>query len=201
MANLIGYRNLTWLRNRLLPDALGDNGDWDNDLTAIGLGVAAHFDRFTGRVLRRTVGAVYNCAADTESLVVPCYPVETITSIYLVDSFGSTLITGNVFGSNAAAGIIHFSGAPGNGQQTLSITVTGGYWCENDMETMPTGAAPMPDELVNAWVQQCRAICEAENTFRQKGAEKPDKKTGPSLAGLELLPGVKSILQLHMRIP
>jgi hypothetical protein len=197
---LVGYRNLEWLKARLLPAEMGDESSYDADLSDIGRGVAALFDRTTGRLLRRTVGAVYNCAADADSVVVPCYPIETITSVYLVDATGSTLITGQVESHNASAGIIHFAGAPGSDRQTLSITVTGGYWCDDAVAAMPNGATPLPDDLVNAWVQQCRAVAEAENIFRAKGAEKPDKKsTAMTLETLALLPGVKAMLQLYRR--
>ena len=65
---------------------------------------------------------------------------------------------------------------------------------------MPNGATPLPEDLLQAWYQQCRAVCEAENTFRQKGAAKPDPKNSGGLDKLALLPGVKRTLQLYIRL-
>jgi hypothetical protein len=199
---LVGYRNLAWLKARLLPADMGDESDYDADLSAIGLGVAAHFDRFTGRKLRRATGHVFETPADTEAVVVDCYPIEIITAAELVVNGAASNIPGSIINVHSKAGIVRFSGTQGGEADLIRLTITGGYWCQDgDDDELPEDATALPDELLNAWVQQCRAICEAENTFRGKGAEKPDKKTGAavSLDTLTLLPGVQRILQLHTR--
>lgn len=199
---LTGYRNLAWLKARLLPADMGDEGQYDSDLTEIGKGVAARFDRMTGRILRRTVDAVYECAADRASIVLTCYPIETLTAVELVNGDDASDILGSVTGKQAGAGILYFGGEPGASYQTIRVTSTGGFWCEDGAEEKPAGATALPDDLLQAWVEQCRAVCEAENTFRTKGAKAPDKKTAGAidLAGLVLLPGVRQTLQLHTRL-
>lgn len=197
---LVGYRNLEWLLARLLPADMGDAGDYDADVSAIGLGVAAMFDRFTGRRLRRAEGHVFETPADMDAVVVDLYPIEEIEAAQLVVNGQAADIQSSIAGTHAGAGIVRFHGIPGSEADLIRLTLTGGYWCEDDA-AMPAGATPLPDDLLNAWAQQCRAICEAENTFRGKGAEKPDKKTGAaiSLDSLTLLPGVQRMLQLYTR--
>lgn len=197
---LVGYRNLAWLKARLLPADMGDESDYDADISNIGLAVAAHFDRYTGRDLVRAVDESFECSAGVPSLVVSRYPIEAVTSAVLISGGGQSDISGAILNTLSKAGVIDFGGTIGTVHDKIRIGITGGFWCDDDDEK-PAGATALPAEILNAWVQQCRAICEAENTFRAKGAERPDKKTaGPvSLENLTLLPGVKSILHLHMR--
>lgn len=201
MSTLYGYRDLAFLKSRLLPADMGDDSDYDADLMEIGKGVADLFDQVTGRKLRREVGCVYECSADRDFVILTNYPVETITSVKLVYFGIETVLTNVVQGQVKKAGIVHFGGKLGNEEETLQITSTGGFWCD-DGEAMPMGATPMPDNLVLAWIQQCRAVCEAEDTFRQKGAGKADaKKSGLEIGTLALVPGVKETLNRYMRTP
>ena len=197
---LCGYRDLAFLKARLLPADLGDDGAWDDDLQQIGRGVASLFDTVTGRKLRREEGIVHECSADAASVTLTSYPIESIDSV-VHRSFGTESdITDAVQNTIGKAGIVHLGGAYGTSEETLLITSTGGFWCD-DGEAMPDGATPLPDDLLNAWVQQCRAVCEAEDTFRQKGAGKAEKKAGLEISTLTLLPGVKATLNRYMRFP
>ena len=49
---LVGYRDLSWLKSRVLPADMSEETTWDTELSAIGLGVAARFDTFTARKLQ-----------------------------------------------------------------------------------------------------------------------------------------------------
>lgn len=200
--SLIGYRNLDWLKARLLPSDMDLGNDYEDDLASIGLSVAAMFDAATGRELRRNTAARHECPADVESVVLRSYPVESITSVTLVQGAYSSAVTSSVQALHKASGIVDFGGTIGSHLDRLEIVSSGGYWCE-DGDTLPTGATALPDDLLSAWVQQVRAICEAENTFRAKGAGAPEKKTGTAitLGDLTLLPGVRKVLQLHTRCP
>lgn len=201
MSVLYGYRDLAFLKSRLLPADMGDDSDYDTDLMEIGKGVADMFDQVTGRKLRRAVGVVFECSADVDFVILTSYPVEEITSVKL-SYFGiDTVLNDVVQGQVKKAGIVHFAGALGNADETLIITSTGGFWCD-DGEAMPMGATPMPDNLVLAWIQQCRAVCEAEDTFRKKGAGQADaKKSGIEIGTLSLVSGVKQTLNRYMRTP
>jgi hypothetical protein len=199
--SLAGYRNLEWLRARLLPADLGEEGEWDADIEQIGQQVAAMFDRATGRTLRRTVGAVYETTADMPVFVVGCYPIETLTSVILITGADETNITDQVRNVQKSSGVVFMSGASGDGTQTIRATVTGGYWCQEGLASMPSGATALPDDLLGAWVSQCRAVCEAENTFRQKGAEKPGERkgSGARVDSMDMAPDVRRVLQLYSR--
>lgn len=199
--SLIGYRNLQWLKDRLLPADMNMDADHEADLTAIGEAVAAQFDAYTGRTLRRTVGATHETSADQPMVVVPCYPIETATAKLITGAASTeTDISTSISGIHKAAGIVRFFSSPGSEEDLVRLTITGGYWCD-DNDTQPSGSTAIPADILGAWVQQCRAVCEAENTFRSKGAGSADKKTSTaiSLDKLTLLPGVKTILQLYIR--
>jgi len=198
--SLVGFRNLDWLKARLLPADMGDVSDYDADLSNIGLAVAAHFDRYTGRDLIRAADARFECTGGVPSLVVSRYPIETVVSAVLISGSSQSDISGAILNILNKAGVIDFGTTMGSVSDKIRLGITGGFWCDDD-DVMPTGATPLPNDILGAWVQQCRAVCEAENIFRAKGAERLDKKTGGavSLDSLTLLPGVKSILQLHMR--
>ena len=198
--SLIGFRHLTWLKSRLLPAGADPGTDYDVDLTNIGLAVAAAFDSYTGRKLVRTEDFVQEFPADREMLVMQCYPVETVSAAEFVCMGMPSDILTSIRTIHQRAGIITLQSSFGDADDLLRFTYTGGYWCEDD-DTLPEGAFPLPDDLLGAWVQQCRAVCEAENIFRTKASQKPDKKSGAaiSLDNLTLLPGVKTALQLHMR--
>lgn len=200
---LAGYRDLATLKARLLPANMGEDSDYDADLTAIGLGVAAQFDRLTGRILRRTVGATLSLSADRDSVVLTAYPVESIDAVKVIDSTGETDVSSLVQSTIGPAGIVRFETEPGTERQTLYIEHTGGYWCQDGADDeLPTDATAIPDDLVEAWILQCRAVCEAQDIFRQKGAGKDDKKTGAAtVASLTLVPAVRQTLNLYLRQP
>lgn len=201
--SLAGYRDLATLRHRILPEGMSEDWEYDDDLRDIGLGVAAQFDRITGRTLRRTIGAVYEGAADQEAVVISCYPIQTLTKVEIGDGETMADITSSVIGRQASAGIVLFAGAPGSAEQTLRITVTGGYWCvdtEGGDTTPPAGVTELPADLLDAWFRQVSAACQAENLFRTKGAGKPDSKAALDLNTLTLLPGVRQTLQLYTRM-
>jgi len=200
---LVGYRNLAWLKARLLPADMGEESDYDEDISSIGLAVAALFDRYTGRELRRNPAARFECPADVESVVIRSYPIEAITSVEISGpGYTGQSISTAVIGLQNASGIVDFGCQIGTHLEKLSILSAGGYWCDDD-DVMPEDAAILPDDLLGEWVKQCRAVCEAENTFRTKGAAAPDKKTAGavSLETLTLMASVKAALQTYIRMP
>lgn len=203
-ATLTGYRPLATLRARLLPADMSDDTSHDADITAIGQGVAAMFDRITGRELKRNAAAKHETPAGNESIVLKSYPVESITSVSLVRGTTTTVITDAVAALQKASGIVDFGGAIGTHLDRMEVVSAGGYWCDAG-DTMPTGATPLPDDLLQAWYLQCRAQADAENIFRQKGAaNNTDKdKRDPALRidTIDILPAVRRTLQLYMRIP
>ena len=199
--SLAGYRPLDVLKARLLPADTAEDYSWDADLTDIGEGVAESFDRATGRTLRRTVGHIYQAAADRESYVVDLYPIEAITAATLKSGGSSSDVLSALQAIQHFSGIIDFGEALGSHTDILTVEITGGFWCDDGLTTLPTDAKPMPNDLLQAFYQQCRAVCEAENLFRSKAAVRPEvTKGGMTLATLDLLPSVRRTLQLYTRI-
>jgi hypothetical protein len=200
------YRPLETLKLRMLPADLGDSSDYDLDLAAIGSGVAAWFDRITGRELERNTAATMTVAADVESVVLKSYPIESITKVQLICGSSVTTMTDAVMSFHPTAGIVEFGSALGSHIERLAIESKGGYWCDPlDGSTLPTGATPLPDDILQAWYAQCRAVCDAEAIFRQKGAgnfaDKDKREPSLRLQTLDILPSVKRVLQLHTRMP
>lgn len=203
---LVGFASLAALRSRMLPKDMGDASDYDTDLSAIGRATAALFDRITGRELVRNATAAFSCPADVESVVLRSYPIEAVASVTLICGQSSSLMTDAILGSHPKSGIVDFGCALGSHADRLEIVSAGGYWCDpGDTIAMPTGATPLPADLLDAFFLQCRAACDAEGIFRQKGAANfADKdKRDPSLRlqTLDVLPAVKRILQLYLRMP
>ena len=203
---LSGFRNLDVLKLRLLPSDMNESTDYDSDIHSIGLGVAALFDSFTGRELRRNTAASFECPAGAESVVLKSYPIESITSVTLWSGSSSAVYTSAVMATQKASGIVDFGGSLGTHTDRLVIVSSGGYYCDPAVNsTLPTGATALPDDLLQAWYAQCRAVCDAENIFRSKAAaNSTDKdKRDPSLRldTLDLLPSVKRTLNLYRRMP
>jgi hypothetical protein len=205
--SLVGYRNLEALKARLLPADMAGDSAWDADITVIGLGVAAMFDRVTGRELRRNAAAKFECPADVSSVVLKSYPVESLYSVSLHSGNGSSsLITAAVLGLHKASGIVDFGEVIGLVHERLEIVSTGGYWCDAGAgSVMPTAATPLPDDLLQAWYAQCRATADAEGLFRQKGAgnfsDKDKREPSLRMDSLDLIPSVRRTLQLYLRMP
>lgn len=200
------YRHLDVLKARLLPADMAESADYDLELEALGLGVAALFDRITGRELRRNTAASFECPADEPSVVLKSYPLESVTSVTVVYGSTSTDVTDSVLGIQKASGIVLFGGAIGSATERLEIVSSGGYWCDQgDGDDLPNGATALPDDLLNAWFLQCRAQADAEGFFRQRGAaNNSDKdKRDPALRmeTLDILPSVRRVLQLYVRMP
>lgn len=205
--SLIGYCDLATLRSRLLPADLGEDAEWDADISAIGLGVAGIFDAITGRELRRNTAARFECPADVDSVVLKSYPVESITSVMLASGTGpSADVSSAVLGLQKASGIVDFGGVLGSHVDRLEIVSSGGFWCDaSDDVPMPSGATPMPGALLEAFFLQCRAMADAQGTFRQKGAgnfsDKDKREPSLRMDTLDVIPSVKRTLQLFMRMP
>lgn len=198
---LVGYRDLDWLKARVLPADLGEDASWDGDLTTMGQAVAELFDSYTGRRLRREEGRVFETSADQEAVIADLYPIEEVSAAKLVVNGVESDIMDAIAAVRKASGIVEFHGAPSVGPDLIRLTLTGGYWCrDGEADEQPEGSAALPDDLLGAWLHQVRAMCEAQNVFRAKGAEKPAAKTAAlGLDTLDLVAVVRRTLQLYIR--
>ena len=192
-----GFLTIDTLKERLLPGAIAQSGEWDANLQALGRGVAMAMNRHCNRNLERLAGAVYEVGAATRLIVLSRYPVETITSVYVRDYTGSLDEHTAGYQLDEGAGLMTFVDYPGTSTDRIVVTFTGGYWLD-DGDAMPEGATAMPDDLTEAFVMQCQAWAEARGTFSSISLTTADeKKAKPS--GAELLPQVVRILASYRR--
>lgn len=199
MLDLAGYLVTQDLRRRMLPGEMGADDEFDGEIGEVGREVAGMFDRFTGRILRRGVEMVFEAAADQPSITLPLYPVEEIHEVLLCDRHQETDVTGRIADVMRNSGVVRFDGAPGGRRQHLKIKVTGGYHCPPGDVERPATAVELPADLLGAFIVQCRAVCEAENLFRQRGARSADRaREGYDLTTLRMTPAAREVLTLYI---
>ncbi|MDE1170778.1 MAG: hypothetical protein PW734_06155 [Verrucomicrobium sp.] len=196
-----GFSNLATLKARLLPPQSLSQTDCDGRIAAIGQGVARWFEKLCDRRFARAEGDAYLCRADRTYVVLPRYPVEAVSAV-------DNLATGGTLWSPATAtyllypesGLLDFAEALGSPAAQLRVTYTGGYWwdqTEDGTGTMPAGAAPLPADLLQAWLDQCAFLFERETRL---GLEKITGSGGSfTLEPTHLLPHVTAVLQGYRR--
>lgn len=177
--------------------------DFDSALTSLGLGVALMMERFCARQFTRLSGAVEKFSANNLTFSLSRYPLESVSSIVLVDaqSADTTTITSDVMRTDLGAGLVHFDTVPGTQHDGVTITFTGGFWwdtTEDASGSLPSGATALPADLLLAFFLQMKAVCESQNIFGTAAVESDTKAAAK--ASLELTPAVQSILQTYRRL-
>lgn len=196
-----GLSSLTWIKSQILPDNAANSAKWDNKLLRIAQGVARQFDSYCGRKFERVEGFAEDFDGFGKSYNLSRYPVETVTGIQLLtehgdpqdnmDSHKVTLPT---------AGIVRLFCRLGYPNDLVTITYTGGYWVDDEEpgNDLPTGAAPVPPDLLNAFVMQCAEQVKAEEAVGAAALRFDAAETGqPETAAHELTPAVKQILDTY----
>ena len=145
---------LLTVKSRLALDEF--NVQYDTLLTSAIKAVSARFDKETNRTLARTVDATQEFSADETEILVPCYPVETVTKFELksTEAEGWVEQTGIDFLIRRQC-IISLTSPPStlNSQpSTCRVTYTGGYLLPGT--TPGAGQTPLPDDLEQAAVEQ-----------------------------------------------
>ena len=202
-----GFSSLTALKAQLLAEALRQDTSYDTQITALGLGVAGAMEKFCNRKFYRTANDTVIFTADRESFTVPRYPLESIASIHLktTDAEGwvqqsSTLI----ITSSATSGVVRFGANLGGETDLIKLTYTGGYYwdiTEDDSGSQPSGSTALPGDILFAWILQCKKVWEVMDPVGMKivPSKNAPQLVGLSLAGLELVPQVKDMLNGHIR--
>lgn len=202
-----GLSNLAMLKAWLLPAAMRDGTDYDQDIRTIGLGVAAQLERALNRKLEYSADTTDIVTGGRESIVLMRYPVVAIASVETrvgVDD-DWTLESDVIEHWNASSGVVRFAGALGHSELTqLRITYTGGYWWEQleaDDEGYPSekpeGATEIDGDIRLAWLLQCEHVWGQRDKLGLKISERPSST--PALVQLALLPAVREHLQPHIR--
>jgi len=165
-----GFSNLDTLKKTLLPGSAKSDTRFDLVIAALGRGVAAQFGSMCNRQFMRVVGDTAIFSADRCEFIVPRYPLESVSlaELKITETDGWVTQTDPNFirALNLIAGIINCGPEDaGPYYAQVRFTYTGGFFWEtlepDDAaypSQLPSGAAPLPDDLFNAWLLQCRHV-------------------------------------------
>lgn len=203
-----GLANLDTLKRQLLAPALRGDGAYDATMLNLGLGVAARFERVANRSWQRTAGDTWQASANRLVYVLPRYPIETLTSIEIRDSFSdvwTALTLPDVVGSlDGSAGLVELVDIQGSAHSELRFTWTGGYWWETAEPTdsvypttQPTDSVALPADLKMAWLLQCEEIWARRDKLGTGIAMAPGERS--KLGDLDLIPDVEEALRRFIR--
>jgi hypothetical protein len=165
-----GFSNLDFLKKQLLASTLKNDVRFDKTIAALGLGVAAQFGNLCNRQFRRVVNDTAIFPADRAEFILPRTPVEAVTLAEIKNTEVEGWVTQTdpnfIRAINLSAGIVDCGpGDAGKYYAQVRFTYTGGFFWEtlepDDAafpSAVPAGAATLPDELLNAWLLQCRHL-------------------------------------------
>lgn len=203
-----GLSNLATLKAWLLPESLLSGTDYDDQIAALGTGVAAQLQRHCNRLFPRAVADTFECPADVLHVILPRFPVEAAPTIELRDDLAAGYVAQTyndlVADHNLAAGLIRFGAWAGASTSRLRFTYTGGYFFEQlepDHVSYPTsqpaGSTAVPADLQLAWRLQCELVWKQRDKLGLNIAEKPSAEA--ILSSVELLPYVVQLLRPFVR--
>jgi hypothetical protein len=114
---------------------------------------SAQFDKECNRQFARTVGATEEFDGDETEILVPCYPIETVTKFELKNNetegwFDQTGVD-YLLRRNC---VISLANSLGDCRQRARVTYTGGYVLPG--ATVGAGQTALPDDLEQATVEQ-----------------------------------------------
>lgn len=201
-----GLGALKTLKDYLLAEALRVDTAYDAALKTIGLGVAGMMDNFCNRKFSYAENDTVIFTGDRPHFYVPRFPFVSIAKVemryFRTDDW--TDITDQPIQQNEQTGLVAFGYTLGRAPLQVRVTYTGGYWfdtTEEQNDTLPTGATALPDDVRLAWLQQCAILWQAKDKIGVdivKTGSSSSFVTG-SLAGQDLSPMVKSMLQGYVR--
>ncbi len=197
-----GLGNLIGLKQHLLPAGMLTNTDYDVQVTAIGKGVASRLEGVCNRYFLRTVDDIYEFPSETAQVILPRFPVETITKIEQRDTTagGWYELIGCILNFSQPSGWVYLGGPLGAFGSRLRITFTGGFWwdtTEDNSGVKPTGATLLPDDLKLAWMIQCAHLWQSKDRMGIGASKEPNKFS--ALKEYDLVPEVKDLLRDYVR--
>lgn len=201
-----GLSSLTKLKQQLLAEALRAGTKYDAALLAIGLGVAAQFEKYCNRKWARVESDTYTCSADRDHVFLPRYPVEDVTELALKtdETTGFEVQASTVINREDSNGYVYWGGFLGPHYGRIRLTYTGGYWwdiTEEGNDTLPTGATAVPNDLYLAWILQCRVVWQSIDKLGKDivNTGSSSQFVSGTLAGLEINAQVKAVLDQYRR--
>lgn len=191
---------LSSLKARLGIDEF--NVQFDNQLTNSLRAVSARFDKETNRTLARTVNATQEFDVCDTEIIVPCYPIESVTKFetkateaegWLEQSNIDYLIRRGCIVSLTSA----FGLQPSPFPAVARVIYTGGYVLPGT--TPSAGQTALPDDLEQAAVEQTAWWFQHRDKLGLV-RQWPHEGTYEQFTQLDLLPEVKSVLDRYARI-
>lgn len=200
-----GLSNLTTLKRHLLAERLRAEITFDDQIVALGLGVAAAIERFCDRRFARVVGDTWETPCGNRTMfVVIRYPIEEITAIDLRstrgDAWESQDINSLVAQEIRDAGVVTFHDAIGWAGSNVRFTYTGGFWwdtTEDDSGSQPAGSTVLPADLQHAWLLHCQDVWNRRDNLGTSLTAKPADR--PRVGDVEFGSSVRSLLRPHQR--
>lgn len=202
-----GFANLYTLKAQILAGSLRTRTDFDAQLLALGLGVAAAFDTHCNRHFARLADDFHVTTGGRQSLIVPRLPLEEVAVIETRDTIaaGWTDETAALATWSADSGVVRFTSSLDAEQ--IRVTFTGGYHWETKEPTdagyptaIPSGAATIPADVLSAWFLQVETIWRAKDKLGTEIAKEPSSSGGTmAISSIELIPTVKQMLAGYVR--
>lgn len=176
MTATAGFAGLTYLKARLLPEARRTDTDYDAPLKRLGLAVMARFDRHTNRTLASGTETTTTWA----NALVACvrnYPVTSVGACVVKGASGAADrdVSALIHSTTAETGLVRFSSAPGSSLETLAVTATGGYACNEDPANPTVTTNVLPEDILEAWVAEVQREAERRGLFGAAGLRSGDK--------------------------
>lgn len=201
-----GFASLTYLKSQLLAESLREDDSYDPLLLQLGLGVVGMFEAVCQRKFARAEGITEIFGADRCQFILSCRPVESIARIEYketeADGWVDQVVNSYIRTFDTKAGIVYLPDANDAGPYyaQVRITYTAGYYIDTESDdasgAAPAGQTILPGELRTAWILQGKRIWELSDPLGRKikGGGDGTQLAGLSLAGLDLVPAVKTIL-------
>lgn len=211
-----GFSNLATLKAQLLAPTLLADTTFDAVVTRLGLGVAAAIENFCNRKFARVAGATDIFPADRIHFQLNRYPIESISKIELklteAGGFVSQTVNSFVQTIDLANGMVYLPDGPDPGpyHAQLRFTYTGGYWWDTadtgdteppvDPETIPSGAAALPADLLHAWLLQCELVWKVRDNLGTNLIDDAAKAVTSGLSELKFAPEVLRSISDYQRM-
>ena len=179
-----GLSTLVYLKSRLLPEASREETTWDEALGKLGLAIARRMEGHCARAFDRALNVEDEFSAWTLAVTLRRYPVESVSGISL-RSFTSAAEAAEIsYTLSKSSGLIEFPQVAGTRDERILISYTGGYWLD-DGAAMPSGATPLPEDLLEIWLTEIQATAEARGIFEAIGLRsQKDSTKAPKTNGL-----------------
>lgn len=189
---------LTTLTNFKLRAGLTGTED-DTLITALCNAVESQFNAWCNRVFARSATAEYIFPADRVAILLPHYPVESVTGLYLRDSSAASWVeqTGLLHELDATAGILTLMSPLGGAYQRARAVYAGGYVLPG---TSPgTGQTALPLEVEQAAIEQALHLYHRRHDLRFTDTA-GQGVAARQLREVDLLPSVVTYLQTYRRM-